>query len=150
MNEIGASKTPTGFWVIAGLSLLWNGYGGVDYTLTRLRNMDFLTSVAGSREKAEAMLASIDAMPLLAQLGWGLGVWSSVLGSILLLLRSRHAASAFLLSLVGAVVSFGFQIGSMPADMNTPSGWIMIAVIIGAIVFFWWYARRATAQGILR
>lgn len=143
-------STPWHFWLISGLSLLWNGYGGFDYTMTKTRNMDFLTQVAGSAEKAQAMLASIDTFPFWVNVGWGLGVWGSVLGSILLLLRSRHAATAFLVSLVGAAISFGYQMGNMPPEMNTSAGWIMTAVILGAVVFFWWYARKQIGAGILR
>ena len=35
------------------------------------------------------MLACIDSLPIYALIGWGLGVWMGLLGSILLLLRSR-------------------------------------------------------------
>lgn len=144
-------KTPISYWIISGLSLVWNAYGGLDYTMTKTRNMDYLSNVAGSREKAEAMLTGIDAMPAFATAFWAIGVWGSVLGSVLLLLRSRHAVSAFLASLIGAVLSFGYQFATpMGAEMATPAGLIMTAVIIGAVVVFWWYARRSLARGILR
>ena len=44
-----------------------------------------------------------------AQIGWALGVWLALLGSILLLMRSRWAVWSFGLSLVGAVLSLGYQ-----------------------------------------
>ncbi len=146
-----AARIPASFWTISGLSLLWNAYGGVDYTMTKLRNMDFLTAVTGGREKAEAMLAAIDALPVWATALWALGVWGSVLGSVLLLLRSRHAVTAFLISMIGAVLSFAYQFTTpMGAEMASASGLIMIAVILVAVVFFWWFAKRSAAQGILR
>ena len=90
-------KVPLSFWVIAELGLVWNSFGAFDYLKTRMRDMEYLTSVTGSESLAGEMLAMIDTMPLWAQALWGLGVWSSVLGSILMLIRSRHAVSAFLL-----------------------------------------------------
>src|SRR5690606_11030176 len=82
---------------------------------------------------------------------WAVGVWGSVLGSVLLLLRSRHAATAFLVSLVGALVSFCYQFlterpGSLEGGMST----VMPAVILHLIVAQWYYARRPAAAGVLR
>ena len=60
------------------------------------------------------MLAWIDAFPIWAQFGWGLGVWGGLAGSVLLLLRSRWAVWAFGLSLLGAVLGLGYQIVAAP------------------------------------
>ena len=64
---------------------------GLDYTMTRLRNLDYLSSAGDP----QVLLAWIDGFPLWAQAAWALGVWGSVAGSLLLLLRSRHAVLAF-------------------------------------------------------
>jgi hypothetical protein len=78
-------------------------------------------------------------------------VWGSVAGSILLLLRSRHAVTAFAVSLVGAVLSFIYQATlDLPPAMDTTMNKVMPLVILGAIVVQWWYARRMRAAGVLR
>jgi hypothetical protein len=41
---------------------------------------------------------------------WALGVWGALAGSMLLLLRSRRAVTAFAASLVGLAVSTGYQL----------------------------------------
>ena len=105
MTDIASAKAPTSFWIISGLSLAWNAFGGIDYTMTRMRNLDYL-SQAGD---PQVLLAWIDSFPIWAQILWPLGVWGSLLGSVLLLLRSRHAATAFLASLGGAIGSFAYQ-----------------------------------------
>src|SRR3546814_17255148 len=56
--------------------------------------------------------------PLWANVGWELGVWGSVLGSLLLLARSRHAVTAFLLSLVGLAISSVYQFGMHYGDLE--------------------------------
>ncbi len=135
------------FWLIAALSLLWNGFGGYDYVMTRQRNLDYL----GQMGNAQDLLAWIDSFPLWAQVLWPLGVWSSVLGSVLLLLRSRHAVAAFAISLVGAVASFvGQLLIEAPASLDTTANKVMPVVIVVLILGQWWYARRVRGQGILR
>jgi hypothetical protein len=142
------ARTPWHLWVVGILSLLWNGFGGYDYTMTRLRNVDYL-SQAGD---PAAVLAYVDAMPLYAQVGWGLGVWGSLLGSILLLARSRHAVTAFAVSLLGAVLSFAGQyLGPPPpAAMNEGAMKYMPLLIIALVVLQLWYATRQRATGVLR
>lgn len=148
----GTSKSAGAvFWLVAVVSLLWNGFGGYDYLMSKLRNMDYLTGVAGDRGLAEEMLAMLDAMPIWAHMLWGLGVWSSVLGSVLLLLRSRHAVPVFMVSLVAAALSFAYQFTlTMPPGLDTPAMKFMPLVILGAIVVQWWWARRKVADATLR
>jgi hypothetical protein len=150
-NSITPSKVSVTYWVAALLSLIWNGFGGYDYLMTKLRNMDYLTSMVGTPELAQQMLAMVEGMPLWAHALWGLGVWSSVLGSLLLLARSRHAVIVFLVSLVAAGLSFAYQATlTMPPGLDTPAMKIMPLVILGAIVLQWWWARRKLTDGTLR
>ena len=73
------------------------------------------------------------------------------LGSILLLLRSRHAATAFLVSLAGALVSFVYQFTSdKPESLESGLPVIMPVAIMILILAQWYYARRQAAAGVLR
>ena len=113
---------PISFWVVAGLSLLWNLFGAYDYLMTRIRNEVYLSAMGDPK----AVLAWIDGFPLWVQLCWGMGVWGAVAGSLLLLGRSRLAVPAFLISLVGAVGSLMFQAiaSDIPATATIISGMI--------------------------
>ena len=135
-------------WIVGLLSLLWNCVGGIDYTMTRLRNADYLAQMGD----ANAILAYIDGMPIYAQLGWGVGVWGALLGSVLLLMRSRYAVHAFAASLLGAVVSLGAQYFGppMPAAMDSGMGKYMPLVIIVLAAAQLWYALRTRKAGVLR
>ena len=157
MNEAiadvpSASKTPTHLWIVGILSLLWNGFGGYDYTMTQMRDPGYFGMMADKMGMSVAeMNAFFDGFPAWASALWAIGVWGSVAGSILLLMRSRHAATAFLVSLVGAVLSFIYQFTiDLPPAMDTGMNKVMPLVIVGAIVLQWWYARRQTANGVLR
>ena len=145
MVEGTRATVPSHFWPVAVLSLLWNAYGGYDYTMTKLRDPGYLKMFPPE------MMDWIDKMPVWATAVWAIGVWASLLGSILLLLRSRHAAITFLVSLVAAAISFAYQHAiSLPPSLDTGNNWMMTVVILGAIVLFWWYSRRMQASGVLR
>ena len=134
-------KAPTGFWIVSVLTLVWNSFGCADYTMMKLNNAAWLTMGGVTPD----MIAKVDAGPLWGTAGWAFGVWGSLAGSLLLLARSRHAVTAFLVSLIGAVIGFAWQI---PAGLGEPK-WLP-ALIVAVVIAQWWYARRSLAKGILR
>lgn len=142
-----AIKPPLSFWAIAIVSLLWNSFGCLDYTMTKMDPVNYMRSMGLSDDA----IAYMDGLPGWLTAFWALGVWGSLAGSVLLLLRSRHAVTAFYASLVGLVVSqvYQFAVG-MPAEMTSPAMIGMTLVIWGALLFFIWYSRRALAVGYLR
>jgi hypothetical protein len=151
MNETIASaprsSAPWHLWAVGLISLLWNCYGGYDYTMSHLGGLEFFQSM-GLDEEA---FTWFQAMPVWATAAWAIGVWLSVIGSILLLARSRHAATAFLVSLIGAAISFAYQFTSdRPASLEGTEMVVMPLVILIAIVLQWYYARRMIAAGVLR
>ncbi len=141
------AKVPVSFWIVTALGALWNAYGAYDYLMTRTENMKYLSQMGDP----QVMLDWIHTFPLWAQVGWGFGVWGSVLGSVLMLIRSRHAVSAFLVSLAGAVVSLGYQLThAVPSELDTTFNKVIPLVIIAIVAGLWWYCRRAAAKGYLR
>jgi hypothetical protein len=142
-------RTPAHLWVVGALSLLWNAYGAYDYLMTRTRNADYLGSMGVD---AKAMLAYIDSMPIWSQFGWGLGIWAAVLGSVLLLMRSRYAVHAFVASLVGMALSFGWEMFASNAPEELKHGGMeyvpLIIAVIGVLQL--WYASRQRKAGVLR
>ena len=141
-------KPPLSFWVVSILGLIWNAFGGFDYWMTRTRNLDYLAQAGDP----QIVLAWVDSFPLWAQICWGLGVWGSIAGSVLLLLRSRHAVSAFLVSLVAALLSFSYQllISDVPASLDTTGGKVIPIVILAIVAFLWQFSKREVAKGLLR
>ena len=139
------AKPPRHFWPVAGLSLLWNLFGAYDWLMTNMRNAAYVAQFPPE------MMQYVDAMPYWALGAWTLGVWGAVLGSVLLLLRSRFAIHAFAASLAGLALSTVYQASiDMPASMTTGAALCMTVVIwIGAIVLLW-YALRMRKRGVLR
>jgi hypothetical protein len=138
-------------WIVGALSLLWSCFGCYDYTMTRLRDTDYIAKAMPGVDPNVA-LAWVDHMPLYAQVGWGLGVWLALAGSILLLLRNRWAVWSYGLSLVGAILSLGYQIALAPPlpGAEGPMFTIMPYVIIAVAAFLLWYAWSAEKKGVLR
>jgi hypothetical protein len=151
MQQAVAARTPVHVWIVGVLSLLWSCVGCYDYVMTRMHNTDYLAKMMPTVDP-NAMLTWIDGFPIWAQFGWGLGVWMGLLGSILLLARSRYAVWAFGLSLLGAVLGLGYQIALAPplagADDAVSKAMPYVIILIAVALFL--YARAQAAKGVLR
>jgi hypothetical protein len=142
-----AVRTPWHLWVVGIVSLLWNAFGAFDYVMTKLKNPDYMAAFTPEQQ------AYFYNFPLWANVGWALGVWGSVLGSALLLARSRHAVAAFLLSLVGLAISSIYQFGMHYGELERMFGtfpMIFTAVIWAILIALFLYARAQAANGVLR
>ena len=133
------------FWAVGVVGLLWNGMGAYDYYMTRTRDLEYLNQATDGH--AAVFMKWHDASGPLVQIGWPLGVWLSLAGAVLLLARSRHAVTAYAVSLGGALASFAAQLtGPFPHEINR-SGMVVMAVVISCIITFqlwfaWWNRRR--------
>lgn len=150
MNE--AVKTPWHLWVVGLVSLLWHAGGAYDYTMTQTRNMEYLTQAAENASvPLDTMLDYYTNFPFWADAMWAFGVWGAVAGSILLLIRSRFAFHAFVLSIIGLVGTTIYTATSdIPAELDSAFTWIFTAVIWIVTIALAYYARRQTAAGVLR
>ena len=137
MQQAVSARTPAHLWIVGILALLWNCFGAYDYTMSNMRDA----------------LAWMDAFPIYAKIGWALGVWGGLLGAILLLIRSRYAVWAFAVSMLGIVLSIGWQLAAAPPIPGaTQSGMTKIIpfVVIVIGLFLLWYSWNAEKKGVLR
>jgi len=146
MATTASSRAPAHLWVAGLLAVLWNGFACYDYLMTNLRSDAYLSQMPADQ------LAYLDTLPSWLTAFWALGVWGGLAGSLLLLARSRHAISAFAVSVIGVVVTFGYMMfgTDMPASMKTGVSAAMPWVIFIIALFLLWYARGARKQGLLR
>ena len=146
MNDAVREKTPVHLWAVAIVSTLWNSFGAVDYTMTQMNNEAYLSGFT------EAQRAYFTAFPAWAEAFWALGVWGALLGSLLLLARSRHAVTGFAVSLLGLLGSSIYQFVVVGAEQRALFG--TFAMVITAIIWLiaialFAYARRMKARGLL-
>lgn len=144
-------RTPAHLWIVGALALLWNCFGAYDYVMTRMHNMAYLAKSMPGVDP-HAGLAWMEGMPMYAQIGWGLGVWGGLLGAVLLLIRSRYALWAFGASMLGIVLSIGYQLVGAPplagADGTMYKVMPYVIIVIGAALLF--YAQAMVKRDILR
>ena len=149
--DIQTTKTPVHLWIIGGIALLWNAFGCYDYLMTRTKGAAYIKSMMPTID-GEAFMAYVNAFPIWASVGWGLGVWGGLVGAILLLMRHRWAVPALLASFVGAVLGLGYQIANPSGIAGTDGGGgaIFPYVIIAIALTLFVYARAMRIKNVLR
>lgn len=109
-------RPPIWFYAVAGLSIFWALVGCYSY----------LAQVTMSaRELADlppAQAEMITSMPGWLTGAYAIAVWTGLAGAICLLLRLRFARQAFIVSLVGIVVMFGYLFVATPMIANMGIG----------------------------
>lgn len=142
----GDVRTPAHLWIVGIAATLWNAMGCFDYVMTQTANAWYLSMFT------EAQRAYFESFPAWMEGAWAVGVWGGLLGSLLLLMRSRHSIILFALSLLGLAASTVYQyvMTSPPPDMMSTSMLVMTAVIWVVAIFLFFYARRMHSAGVLR
>ena len=123
------------FWFIAGLGLVWNLMGCLNF-ITQM-NADAVSQMP------ELYQLIIAARPFWATLAFGFAVFGGALGCILLLLRRRVATAALLVSVLATLVTV---IQTVTVVGLAPS--TILSVLVSAALF--WYATISARAGWLR
>ena len=139
-------KTPVHLWIIGVIALIWNAGGAYDYVMTQFQYEAYLAILT------DAQRAFLDTVPIWFEAAWAVGVWFSVLGSVLLLLRSRFADAVFGLSFLGLMLSsvYSFGIADRTGLTLSPAQMGFTIAIFVVLAVLWIYARAMTRRGVLR
>ncbi|HEV2746475.1 MAG TPA: hypothetical protein VGW34_04160 [Allosphingosinicella sp.] len=139
-------RTPLHLWIVGVLATLWNGFGAFDYLMTQTRNEAYLANFTDPQR------IYFDSFPIWMEAMWALGVWGGLAGSLLLLARSRHAVTAFIVSLAGLAASTFYQyvLSSPPEEMTSGAMVALNLAIWAAAIGLFLYAHRMRARGVLR
>lgn len=139
-------KTPWHLWVVVAFGVLWNGYGAYDYVMSLVRGGEYMRDMG----MTEPQIAHFEAMPSWMYVVWTVGVWGSVLGTILLALRSRWATLAFEASMVGVVLmliyNYALSDGAEVMGEMAFMSWVIAALAALFLAYALWMTRR----GVLR
>ena len=140
-------KTPIHLWIIGLVSLIWNAFGAYGYLMSQFEGPAYLAQIDA------AGLAFLENAPGWFEATWAIGVWFSVFGSVLLLLRSRLARTCFGFSFLGFAASAVYRFGvAKPAMLSvTPPEMLAFSALIAVvIILLYFYAKTMTRRGVLR
>lgn len=142
----GSTRPPAWYWIVAVLALLWEGMGCAAY-LMQVR--------MGPAELAQLPPGQAEAFAGMASWQWAVfatAVWVGLLGAIGLLLRRRWASLALWVSLIGAVIQYGYTFFATPLLQRMPASEALplpIAIIVLGLILVW-FAGFAANKGWLR
>jgi hypothetical protein len=141
------TKATWHLWLIGVLGLLWNGFGVYDYLMTVTQGEAYLRGMG----MTDPQIAYFNAMPSWMTGVWAVGVWGALLGTVLLLLRSRWAVPAFRASIAALIISLLYTyVLSDGARVMGSQVVVMNAVVTTAAALFLWYASVMRRRGLLR
>lgn len=145
-NTTENSTTPTSFWILVGVFLIWNLLGVLHYLTSVNATVESLVAQGMSIKQAEVFFNT----PSYHYAVFALGVWSGLLGAFFLLLRKAWAAPVFLFSVIMVIISFVLDaIGGNLSALGLGYSGIITFTLIFAL-FEAWYSKRMKAQGILQ
>ncbi len=135
------------YWIITVLGIVWFGIGGYDYVMTNLGDEAYLSILT------EQQRAWIDARPTWFTAVWAISIWSSVLGSLLMLIRRKLAGHMFALSTVGFLISAVWSYAITSPTAFEMTGWFGVgfsAAILASLILFVTYCGNKAQSGVLR
>jgi len=152
------TRTPWHLWLVGVIAVLWNAYGGYDYTMSMTQGATYMATAGMTPDQ----IAFYDVMPSWMTAVWAIGVWGGMLGSLLLLLRNKLAFPVFAVSFAAFLTSLlyvyglsdgGNVMGFMMKDgVKVASSMVIImnVVIAAGCAFFTLYAWTMSKKGVLR
>lgn len=146
MTDIRVARpVPGWFWAVAVLALLFEAFGCYAY----------LTDVSRSAEEVARLPVDqrslMEATPWWIYFAYAVAVWGGLAGTILLLMRRRHAQVLLLVSLIAVIVQFGGVLLVPELRDDTPPDAFTIPIVVTVIAYgIWHFSRHARRRGWLR
>lgn len=130
MSKQKVANVHWSFWVIAGVGLIFNLLGCVNF-LTQM-NAETLAAMP------EVYRTIAESRPAWGTAAFALAVFGGLLGCLLLLLRKSAALYVFMASVIGAIAAQVPFVGMAGFPVEAWLGWLS-QVAVG--VFLVWYSR---------
>lgn len=139
-----SQKTPIWFWIVSGLSFVWNmmGVGA------------FVMQMQATPEQILADYGQVQADIIAAQPAWypfvfGAAVFGGAIGCLLLLLRKKLASLFLMISLLAVILQNVYFAMSGVFSKLHGGQWVMTLMIPVVALFLVWFAKKMTAKGVL-
>ncbi len=141
MNTTTQNKPSVGFWVASVTGLLWNLLGVNAYIQQAYKTESFRENFI------EQQLAIMDNFPAWATAAFAIAVFAGAFGCIALLFRKKFAKTLFILSLLGVIVQFYYELFMTNAiDFYGTFDWVMTIMIPLVSIFLIGLSKKAIAK----
>ena len=137
---------PRHLWIIGLLAVLWNAGGVSDYVMMQTQNEDYLSKINPEQ------IRFFEIIPTWVHASWAIADWGSLLGSLLLMLRSKWAGSAFAVSLIALIATSihnMFILEPSALELMSQGALYMTAATFVIAIFLFFYARAMGRKGVL-
>ena len=142
MNTTARNKPSVGFWIASVAGLLWNLLGVNAYLQQAYKVESYRAQFN------EQQLAMMDNAPAWWTAAFAIAVFAGALGCLSLLLRKKIAKLLLVLSLLGVIVQFTYELFMTDAsDFYNSFAWIMTIMIPLVSIFLIWLSKKAIAKG---
>ncbi|WP_297802960.1 hypothetical protein [uncultured Brevundimonas sp.] len=141
----GNVKAPWHLWAVGVITLLWNGFGASQWYMQVMKVRSYYADMTLEQ------VQFIQAQPVWVEIVFGVGVWTGVLGALMLLLRRKLAFNAFVASLIAVLANTVYmQVLTNGRELfGVGTLYAAIAVIVVAAASAA-YAHFARSRGIIR
>lgn len=145
-NAIDPRRPPRWFWVVGVLVALWMLVGVIAWCIDLGMSAERLAQLPEAQQRLYAT------RPQWVFVVYGVAVFSGLAGAIALLLRHKLAKTLFLLSLLAALLQFGYTFAAMDALalLGPALALPLPAMVIAVGLFTVWYARWCARHGLTR
>lgn len=143
MAQIAISRMTAPLWYIvaACCGIAWNAFGAVQFAASLTASAADLMASGMTAEQAAVMTG----YPMWMTVAFGIGVAGGLIGSALLLLRSRQAVPVFAVSLIAYIALWiGDAVHGVFAALGAPQV-IIVSIVVAIAAGLFLFARRATA-----
>jgi hypothetical protein len=136
---------PSWYWIVCGVALLWMLFGVLAFV------MDLMTDEAALQAMSETQRQMYLARPGWLLIAYAVATFSGLAGVVGLLLRKAWAVPMLAVSLVSAIIQFGYVLFGMGALQELGAAATLplplVVVTIGAGLL--WLATRSRTRGWL-
>lgn len=136
---------PAHLWIVGILALAWNGFGAWDYLMSLTQGETYYRATGMSEE----LIAYYNFMPGWVYIPWTAGIVGALVGTVLLLLQSRYALYAFVISLLGSIASNVSAIAFVKDGFFADGAAVMPALILAICILLAGYSTWLTRHGLL-
>lgn len=142
MNTTTRNKPSVWFWIASITGLLWNLLGVNAYIQQAYKTEGFRANFN------EQQLAIMDSFPAWATAAFAIAVFAGAFGCMALLFRKKFAKPLFIISLLGVIVQFYYELFMTDAsDFYGTFEWVMTIMVPIVSLFLIWFSKKAIAKG---